>query len=220
MSRPTPGQHATAHNPLRAAVFTHAAAKPEQMPADAGAEVAFAGRSNAGKSSALNALTEQKALARTSKTPGRTQLIVSFEVSATARLVDLPGYGFAKVPQAMRLNWEREVTKYLERRASLKALVLAMDSRHPLKEMDQVVIDWAAAGGLPLLILLTKADKLSRNQAAQTLAAVRRELTAHHPGAEVQLFSALKGSGVAQARERVLSWLGLAGDRAGMVGED
>lgn len=196
-------------NPFQNANFLLAAHELRQLPDDAGAEVAFAGRSNAGKSSALNALAGRRALARTSRTPGRTQQLVVFTIDEEHRFVDLPGYGFAKAPPELRRHWEKVIEGYLRERRSLRALVLIMDIRHPLKETDRQLLGFCAAVGLPCLCLLTKADKLSRNAAAAALAAVRREIAAAGQEAEVVLFSASSGLGVETARERVAALLGL-----------
>jgi len=179
-------------------------------PPDSGAEVAFAGRSNAGKSSALNSITRQRGLARTSKTPGRTQQINFFALDADRRLADLPGYGYAKVPQAMKTRWQRHLAEYLRVRQSLRGLILLMDCRHPLTDYDQQMLAWSADVGLPVHILLTKADKLKRGPAATALLGVRKQLANWHPEASVQLFSALKNTGVDEAREVIGNWL-LAG---------
>ncbi len=180
-----------------------------QCPADSGAEVAFAGRSNAGKSSAINSLTRQKALARTSKTPGRTQLINHFSIGndAERRLVDLPGYGYAKVPEKVKLEWQRHLSDYLQRRASLRGLVLVMDVRHPLTEFDQTMLGWADAQEMPVHILLTKADKLKRGAAASALQQVRSRLREWEDLVSIQLFSALKGQGIDTLEQRLDAWL-------------
>lgn len=198
-------------NPLQRAQFALAAHRINQLPADTGAEVAFAGRSNAGKSSALNALTGQKSLARTSKTPGRTQQMVVFTLPAAAggealRLVDLPGYGYAKVPEELRAHWKREIDAYLKQRASLRGVVLIADIRHPLKEFDRQMLDFCFASALPCHLLLTKADKLSRSQAAQALAAVRKSFP-DGLHATLQAFSTPAGTGVEEARARVVELL-------------
>ncbi|HEX7732377.1 MAG TPA: ribosome biogenesis GTP-binding protein YihA/YsxC [Rhodanobacter sp.] len=203
-------------NPLHGAQFVLAAHRISQLPADLGAEVAFAGRSNAGKSSALNALTGHKGLARTSKTPGRTQQMVAFalpplaqgedEAPLAARLIDLPGYGYAKVPEELRAHWKQEIDAYLHRRRSLRGVVLIADIRHPLKEFDRTMLDFCFATGLPCHLLLTKADKLSRNQAAQALAAMRRSFP-DGLHATAQVFSSPAGTGVDEARERVVELL-------------
>ena len=197
-------------NPFRKAQFLVSANRLEQLPADDGAEVAFAGRSNAGKSSALNAICDQQGLARTSKTPGRTQLLNVFPVGdPAARLVDLPGYGYAKVPEAMRLHWRGVIDTYLRNRASLKGLVLVMDARHPLKEFDRHMLEFGAASGRACHCLLTKADKLSRSEGLRTLAAVRKELATFAPEATAQLFSSHAKTGLDEARTLVAGWLDL-----------
>ncbi|MBB3330789.1 GTP-binding protein [Halomonas campaniensis] len=178
-------------------------------PPDSGSEVAFAGRSNAGKSSAINALTRQKALARTSKTPGRTQLINFFALGEESerRLVDLPGYGFAKVPEQVKLEWQRHLSDYLQRRASLRGLVLVMDVRHPLTEFDQTLLGWADDKAMPVHILLTKADKLKRGAAASALQQVRSRLREWEDLVSIQLFSSLKGQGIEEVHARLDAWL-------------
>jgi GTP-binding protein len=182
------------------AEFIKSANKRDQFVPDEGVEVAFAGRSNAGKSSALNALTGRKSLARTSKTPGRTQLVNFFSLDEKRRLVDLPGYGYAKVPEAMRRHWRTLMEAYFTGRQSLAGLVLVMDCRHPMTEFDQQMLAWTRSTGCPVHVLLTKADKLSRGAAASTLLQVRKELAGL---ATVQLFSATKKTGVDEARERL-----------------
>jgi GTP-binding protein len=189
----------------RAATFILSAAKVSQCPADEGVEVAFAGRSNAGKSSAINIICDHRKLARSSKTPGRTQQINFFALGASQRLVDLPGYGYAKVPIEMRKQWGRLVESYLQKRKSLAGIVLLMDVRHPLKDQDCALIEWIAPLGIPLHVLLTKADKLSRGPAKATLLAVRKDL-AWLPTASAQLFSALSGEGVDEARALLDRW--------------
>ena len=192
-----------------AARFLTSAPTLARCPDDRGAEVAFAGRSNAGKSSAINALTRQKALARTSKTPGRTQLINFFALGEDLerRLVDLPGYGFAKVPEKVKLEWQRHLSDYLQRRASLKGLVLVMDVRHPLSEFDQTMLGWADDQSMPVHILLTKADKLKRGAAASALQQVRSRLREWEDLVTVQLFSALKNQGIEELEARLDAWL-------------
>jgi GTP-binding protein len=171
-----------------------------QFPADHGAEVAFAGRSNSGKSSALNAITGRIALARISKTPGRTQLINFFALAGHQRLVDLPGYGFAKVPPAMQQHWHELMTAYFESRQSLKGLVVLMDSRHPLKDTDLQMLEWGQARGLRCHILLSKADKLTQSEGMKVLREVRAEVG---EGVSVQLFSATARRGLDEARRFV-----------------
>ena len=190
---------------FRQAVFLLSAARLSQCPPDEGCEIAFAGRSNAGKSSALNTICGVRKLARTSNTPGRTQLLNFFGLAAGRRLVDLPGYGYAKVPAAQRESWGRLVEDYIGNRHSLAGVVLLMDVRHPLKPQDRQLIDWVVRLGRPLHVLLTKADKLSRGEAARTLVAVRRELPALS-SVSVQLFSASAALGVEAARGVLDAW--------------
>jgi len=179
----------------------------DQAPPDTGREVAFAGRSNAGKSSALNTITGNRQLARISRTPGRTQLLHFFQLDSASRLVDLPGYGFARVPQKMRRHWDRLLSDYLENRLSLQGLVLIMDIRHPLKPMDIQLVRWCQEAELPLHILLTKADKLSKNLANQSLVKTTQAVMALNPAAGLQLFSARTAQGLDEARRTVLAWL-------------
>ena len=178
-------------------------------PDDTGAEVAFAGRSNAGKSSAINALTQQNALARTSRTPGHTQLINFFTVmnDESRRLVDLPGYGYAKVPEAVKIEWQKHLSDYLRGRFSLRGLVLLMDVRHPLTEFDQMMLDYADQRGMPVHILLTKADKLKRGPASAALQKVRSRLKEWEDLVSVQLFSSLKRDGVDTLSQKLDQWL-------------
>lgn len=181
-----------------------------QLPEDGGWEVAFAGRSNAGKSSALNALTRQNALARVSKTPGRTQQLVFFEVQPQRYLVDLPGYGYAKVPQELQAHWQAFIDRYFRTREALKGLVVVMDIRHPLKDYDLQMLGYAVNRGLPAHALLTKADKLGRGQQAQTLQKVRKELASRFADSvTVQAYSGESRQGVDEAREVVGRWLEL-----------
>ena len=211
-------------NPLQGAQFVLAAHRISQLPADQGAEVAFAGRSNAGKSSALNALTGHKGLARTSKTPGRTQQMVAFSLPAAhpgsgqmapdMRLIDLPGYGYAKVPLEMREHWKLEIDAYLHQRRSLRGLVLIVDIRHPLKEFDRQMLEFCFATQLPCHLLLTKADKLSRGQATQALATLRRQFAAEGLHATAQVFSSTAGTGVDEARQAVMTLLARPRDGA------
>ena len=190
----------TRHNPFRQAQFVLSAPQLSQLPSDAGAEIAFAGRSNAGKSSALNAICDQTGLARTSKTPGRTQQFVIFALDDARRLVDLPGYGYAKVPEAMRAHWRKVIDAYLRQRRSLRGVVLIIDCRHPLKDFDRQMLTYCRDIGLGCHVLLTKADKLSRNQGAAALAGVQRECKAQGWPASVQLFSAPANTGLDEAR--------------------
>jgi GTP-binding protein len=197
-------------NPFHSAEFLTSAARVSQAPADIGHEAAFAGRSNAGKSSALNVITNRKGLARTSKTPGRTQLINFFTITPNARLVDLPGYGYAKVPAEVKAQWERHLNAYLEQRQSLAGLILLMDVRHPLTDYDRKMLGWCQASDLQVHVLLTKADKLKRGAAQNALLSVRRALGAIHANATVQLFSALDGTGLDEARAQLANWLELS----------
>ena len=198
---------------FRNAQFEISIAKASGLPAPRGAEIAFAGRSNAGKSSAINTLANHTRLAYVSKTPGRTQLINFFRLQNGAVLVDLPGYGYAEVPEAVRRQWQHLLEDYLTRRPNLVGLVLIMDSRHPLKELDRTMIGWFAPSGRPIHVLLTKSDKLTRSEAAATLAAVRKELAPLGEHVTVQLFSSLKKTGVEDVEKVVGGWL------AGLEGE-
>ncbi|MBG6242846.1 MAG: YihA family ribosome biogenesis GTP-binding protein [Candidatus Symbiopectobacterium sp. Dall1.0] len=186
--------------------FVTSAPDIRHLPADSGIEVAFAGRSNAGKSSALNTLTNQKSLARTSKTPGRTQLINLFEVTDGVRLVDLPGYGYAEVPEEMKRKWQKALGEYLQKRACLQGLVVLMDIRHPLKDLDQQMIEWAVDVDLPVLILLTKSDKLASGARKAQLNAVREAVLAFGGDIQVEAFSSLKKEGVDKLRQKLDLW--------------
>lgn len=192
---------------FNAARFITSAPNIRQMPADTGVEIAFAGRSNAGKSSALNTITQQKSLARTSKTPGRTQLINVFELSEGRRLIDLPGYGYAKVPEEMKLKWQEALSEYLQQRDSLKGLVVLMDIRHPLKDIDQQLLQWASDCELPVLALLTKCDKLKSGARKAEVLRVREAVAIFGGNIRVEAFSSLKGLGVDQAKEVLTEWL-------------
>ncbi|QHM73100.1 ribosome biogenesis GTP-binding protein YihA/YsxC [Mixta intestinalis] len=186
--------------------FVTSAPDIRHLPADNGIEVAFAGRSNAGKSSALNTLTNQKNLARTSKTPGRTQLINLFQVAEGARLVDLPGYGYAEVPEEMKRKWQRALGEYLQKRECLKGLVVLMDIRHPMKDLDQQMIEWAVQSQIPVLVLLTKADKLASGARKSQLSMVREASLAFMGDVQVEIFSSLKKMGVDKLRQKLDSW--------------
>ena len=192
----------------RRAHFLKSAAQLHQSPPDEGIEVAFAGRSNAGKSSALNALCGQKSLARASKTPGRTQLLNFFALDDTRRLVDLPGYGYAKVAEAVKSQWQESLADYIQHRQCLRGLILLMDIRHPLKAFDVQMLQWNTHHGLPTHILLTKADKLKHGAAKSTLLQIRRELDAR-PEITVQLFSALKHQGIDECHRVLDIWFEL-----------
>ncbi|MDD5295835.1 MAG: ribosome biogenesis GTP-binding protein YihA/YsxC [Rhodocyclaceae bacterium] len=195
---------------FRHAVFDISVAKFSELPPPSTPEVAFAGRSNAGKSSALNTLVDHTRLAFVSKTPGRTQLINYFRLANGAYLVDLPGYGYAKVPEKIRRQWQALLENYLTRRPSLVGLVLIMDARHPLKDLDKQMIEWFAPSGRPIHILLTKSDKLSRSEAAATLTAVRKALEDFHGQVTAQLFSSLKKTGMEEAEAAIAGWLDVA----------
>ena len=206
-----PGQvkHTRDHklrNPLQSARFILLSPDMAHVPPDSGYEVAFAGRSNAGKSSAINALTGQKALARTSKTPGRTQALVFFALDDERRLVDLPGYGYAKVAAQVKQRWHQTLDAFLNHRQALRGIVLLMDIRHPLTEFDQQMIEWCHAQSLPLLILLSKTDKLTKGAAHATLQQVNRALTAYDK-ITIQLFSVQHAAGIEQARHHIAHWL-------------
>jgi len=195
---------------FKRAKFLLSAPTLRQCPEDSGCEVAFAGRSNAGKSSAINTLTDNKNMARTSKTPGRTQLINYFEVGQDKRLVDLPGYGYAKVPKAVKAKWDHHLAEYLQLRQSLVGLILLMDIRHPLQDYDQQMLNWAAQAALPVHILLTKADKLKRGPAKSSLLAVDKRLREMDPGytlLSVQVFSSLKKIGLVELERQLNNWL-------------
>jgi GTP-binding protein len=192
---------------LRRAAFDRAAARVEQLPDDRGREVAFAGRSNAGKSTAINVITNRTALARTSKTPGRTQQIVFFRLDEDRRLVDLPGYGYARVPDEVRRSWSKLVESYLIGRRSLKGVVLLTDARRPFTELDRELLGWCGTAAVPVHALLTKSDKLKRSQAARTLAEAQRFREKSDAELTLQLFSALKREGVEAAADKVCRWL-------------
>ena len=197
----------TPDNPLRGAAFVLAAHRVDQLPQDTGAEVAFAGRSNAGKSSAINALADQGGLARTSKTPGRTQQLVVFALPDGRRLIDLPGYGYAKVPPSLRQHWKQEIDAYLRNRESLRGLVLIADIRHAPAAFDRQMLAFCAAIELPCLLLISKADKLSRAQVRTRQREIESEIA--EEGGQVQLipFSATAGTGVQEARAAVAGLL-------------
>ena len=189
------------------AVFLKSVAQLDQLPDDQGAEVAFIGRSNSGKSTAINSITGKKGLAKTSKTPGRTQLLNFFQINEHLRLVDLPGYGFANVPNDKKTDWEKTIATYLKIRKSLKGLVITMDIRHPFKDRDQAMLTWASHYQIPVYILLTKADKLTRNQAANALKLTAQQLAILNKPYEIQTFSATKSIGLESVRRRILNWL-------------
>ena len=193
-------------NPFAEARFLTSAAQLSQLPPADRPELAFAGRSNAGKSSALNALCGRRQLARVSKTPGRTQLLNFFELPQ-GRMVDLPGYGFAKAPRSLREGWGELIEGYLASRECLRGLVIVMDARRPLTGFDRMMLGWTEAEQLPCRLLLTKSDKLTPSAARRTLLEVQGELPALHAGASAQLFSSQSGDGVEKARESLQQWL-------------
>lgn len=176
------------------------------LPEENGIEVAFVGRSNAGKSTALNTLTKQKNLARTSKTPGRTQLINVFEVTPLCKLVDLPGYGYAAVPEKIKIQWQKSLGHYLQHRQCLKGIVVLMDIRHPLKDLDQQMIEWAVAAEKSVLLLLTKGDKLSQSARIKQLKMVREAILPFQGDIQVEVFSALNKQGADKLAEKLDLW--------------
>lgn len=194
-----PLNYAKTHFILSAPNITH-------LPIDTGVEIAFAGRSNAGKSSALNTLTNQKALARTSKTPGRTQLINLFEVEENCRLVDLPGYGYAQVPEAIKRKWQKSLGEYLQKRESLKGLVVLMDIRHPLKDLDQQMIEWAVSVNIPVMLLLTKADKLASGAQKKQVNMVKEAILPFQGDITVAPFSSPKRVGLETLKQKLDEW--------------
>ena len=191
------------------ASFVTSAAKLSQSPEDTGYEIAFAGRSNAGKSSAINTLCQQTALARTSRTPGRTQLLNFFRIDDQRRLVDLPGYGYAAVAQDIKADWQGALADYLEKRECLRGVILMMDSRHPLKDYDIQMLEWANHIEIPVHVLLTKVDKLNRKEQAISLERVDAALKEFSLEFSVQLFSSLKRWGVDEAHEKLDQWFEL-----------
>lgn len=197
----------------KTARFTTSAVGLDDCPADSLREVAFAGRSNAGKSSAINALTNQNRLARTSKTPGRTQLINFFELGDHRYLVDLPGYGYAQVPLSVKGQWEEHLNLYLNQREALAGLVLLTDVRHVFKDFDMMMIDWSHQSNMPVHVLLTKADKLTRGAAQNALLGARRQL-AQYPNASLQLFSSMTRFGIPELEATLDRWMALPAESA------
>ena len=197
-------------NLLRQAAYVLSAHHAKDWPDDTGSEVAFAGRSNVGKSSALNAITGQNRLARTSKTPGRTQQINFFSLDCHYRLVDLPGYGYAKVPRDLQIHWAKTVQHYLEKRSSLRGLILPIDIRRGTTAMDQQMLALCQSQQLPVHVLLTKCDKLKRGARTDALREVSKNLAAEH-GVTVQLFSATNGVGIEEARQQIMALLKTVG---------
>jgi GTP-binding protein len=198
------------NNHYQQAQFILGTPDTRRAPADTGIEIALAGRSNAGKSSALNVITGQRALARISKAPGRTREINFFAVADERRLVDLPGYGYAKVSRSIKDQWQQNIARYLETRQSLSGVIVLMDIRHPLKDTDRQVLGWCHVSGLPTHVLLTKSDKLKRGPAKTTLLAVRKELSGLHPDASAQLFSALNREGLDELHAVLDVWMDFA----------
>ncbi len=192
------------------AKFSTSASALSNAPEDTGQEVAFAGRSNAGKSSAINTITGQNSLARISKTPGRTQLLNFFQLDEQRKLVDLPGYGYAKVPVAVKQKWQSMMTTYLMERQALCGIILVMDVRHPLTDFDWQMIHWCEHAKLPLHILLTKADKLKYGAAKNTLLKVQRDLGEASIAITLQLFSSLKKTGIDDVHQMLDQWFGFA----------
>jgi GTP-binding protein len=193
-------------NPYRLAHYILGAASFHQLPIDQGIEVALAGRSNAGKSTALNMITDQKHLAKTSKTPGRTQLINLFHISDERRLVDLPGYGFAKVAKEQKENWQATLSTYLQKRLCLKGLIVFMDIRHPLKAMDKQMIQWAIASDIPVHAVLSKADKLKSGARKASFVQVKQQLLKMSQKVSVQVFSATQKMGVDELMNQLNLW--------------
>ncbi|HYC47065.1 MAG TPA: ribosome biogenesis GTP-binding protein YihA/YsxC [Burkholderiales bacterium] len=194
-------------SPFSGARYLASAHELHELPPDTGREVAFAGRSNAGKSSAINALAQRNRLAFVSRTPGRTQTINFFECGGNRRLVDLPGYGYAAVPQKERAHWGRLIAEYLQTRRSLRGLVVIVDARHPITPLDRQLLGWHAPSGQPVLVLLTKTDKLTRSDSAKALKAAQALLPMLHPAATAVLFSAIDGTGQRYAQKTIGAWL-------------
>lgn len=191
---------------FRQTKFVTSAPDIRQMPPDNGIEIAFAGRSNSGKSSSINAICDQKHLAKTSSTPGRTRLINLFAVQANKFLVDLPGYGYAAVPEAMKKQWQKSMSEYLQKRKALRGIVVTMDIRHPLKDHDRLILDWSTAANLPAIILLTKADKLGVTARSKALKEVKLLLSEFDGSFTVIPFSAWRGIGIDETRKLLSMW--------------
>lgn len=198
----------TNNNPFRIARYLMGAAQLSQLPPDEGIEVALAGRSNAGKSTALNAIAEQKSLAKTSKTPGRTQLINLFRLDDNSRLTDLPGYGFAKVSKDVKEKWQHTLSKYLQERLCLQALVVFMDIRHPLKETDKQIITWAVSADIEIHVVLSKADKLKSGARKAALLAANKHLARISDNISSQVFSATHKIGLEELIDKLKTWYG------------
>ena len=199
---------------FRGATYCISAHQLSDLPPPLGPEIAFAGRSNAGKSSAINALADHNRLAFVSKTPGRTQQINFFSLPGGVFLVDLPGYGYAKVQRELRAHWEELLSTYLQTRASLFGMVLIMDARHPLTPLDGQMLNWFASTGKPVHVLLSKSDKLSRQEAHKTLRTVQVKLRDYADNYTAQLFSSSKKQGMQEAEEVIGAWLGINSDDA------
>lgn len=199
--------------PLPVTQFELSAARIEDLPPSGLPEIAFAGRSNAGKSSALNTLARHNRLAFVSKTPGRTQLINFFRCGSHGFLVDLPGYGYAQVPEAVRRSWQGALEHYLRERTALVGLILIMDARHPMTELDRQMLDWFAPTGRPVHVVLTKADKLTQSQGSLTLRRIASELASFPAASSVQLFSSLKKTGLESAESVILEWFQSVGQK-------
>ena len=196
------------NNPFRVARYLMGAAKLNQLPPDEGIEVALAGRSNAGKSTALNAITDQKSLAKTSKTPGRTQLINLFRLDDHSRITDLPGYGFAKVSKNVKEQWQKTLSTYLQKRLCLQALVVFMDIRHPLKETDKQMINWAVSAEIPVHVVLSKADKLKSGARKAALMNANKHLARISENITSQVFSATNKIGLEELIDKLKLWYG------------
>jgi len=196
------------------ATYVASAHRLQDLPPAGAPEIAFAGRSNAGKSSAINALANRTRLAFVSKTPGRTRQINFFQLARGGLLVDLPGYGYARVPDSMREHWEETLSNYLKTRTSLCGLALVMDARHPLAKRDELMLEWFRPTGHPIHVLLTKADKLSRSEATSTLTGVRARLAEVSPIWTAQLFSSLQRIGLEEAEAVFSGWLRTAHARS------
>ena len=201
------GREPPATNAFQHIRYLASAVEPQQLPPDRGAEVAFVGRSNAGKSSAINAICARRKLAFVSRTPGRTQMINFFALGEGTCLVDLPGYGYAKVPAEIRDRWQNLLGFYLTRRAALRGLLIVVDARHGITALDEGMVQWFAPRGMPIHILLTKADKLGRQEQARQLDLASRALAQINPSASAQLFSSVTGDGLQQARALILELL-------------
>ncbi|MBQ3883937.1 MAG: ribosome biogenesis GTP-binding protein YihA/YsxC [Succinivibrio dextrinosolvens] len=194
---------------FRKTKFVTSAPDISKLPEDLGAEIAIIGRSNSGKSSSINAICDQKNLAKTSRTPGRTRLINLFSVADKRYLVDLPGYGYAQVPENMKRQWQKSMTDYLQQRKCLCGLVVTMDIRTPLRDHDRMIIDWSIASNLPALILLTKADKFGVNKRKEMVGEVRTALSEFGGNFKIIAFSALKKIGIDETREVLRNWFEL-----------